>query len=353
MSRLANMKHVAVVQPLPGIGDMIWHLPHIRAIARYVGSSITLIAKPRSAATELFSAETTIHDIIPLDRNPDQQRGRNDGLIGFMRLVGELRSRSFDAVVLLHHSRTLAAATFVAGVPHRFGYGFGLQRLFLNCPPYLHGPQLTLHPYDQATAWLTAAGIPLEQAEPCLPVAPENRAAVRQRLGEPIAPFVAIGIGTSEPYKQWGERRFAALAAALLDHGWSRLMLVCGPAEASLADTIRQHMGDRSRLVQLAVGWKLGELAALLADAAFYIGNDTGVMNLAAAVGTRSYGLFGATPPFHHASAIVPILPPDGRIDIATGMARITVEAALDRIRTDRGTLAPASDLIGINAAAR
>ena len=46
---------VAVVQPLPGIGDMIWHLPHIRAIAAHVGQPVTLIAKPRSAADQIFS----------------------------------------------------------------------------------------------------------------------------------------------------------------------------------------------------------------------------------------------------------------------------------------------------------
>ncbi len=40
-------------------------------------------------------------------------------------------------MVLLHHSRTLAAAAALAGIPARYGYGFGLQRLFLNRPPFL------------------------------------------------------------------------------------------------------------------------------------------------------------------------------------------------------------------------
>src|SRR5438552_15723696 len=48
--RMSVARRVAVMQPLPGIGDMIWHLPHIRAIARHVGAPVTLIAKPRSLA---------------------------------------------------------------------------------------------------------------------------------------------------------------------------------------------------------------------------------------------------------------------------------------------------------------
>jgi len=82
------------------------------------------------------------------------------------------------------------------------------------------------------------------------------------------------------------------------------------------------------------MGWNLAELAALLADAAFYVGNDTGVMNLAAAVGIRTYSLFGATPPFHHSRHIVPIIPPGG-VDKAMGMQRITCEAVLERIAAD------------------
>jgi heptosyltransferase II len=320
---------------------MIWHLPYIRSIAGYFGKPVTLVAKPRSAAAELFAGEATVRDVLGLDRNPERGRGQHDGPAGFARLVLALRRRAFDAVVVLHHSRMLAAATFMAGIPYRFGYGFGSQRLFLNRPPFLHGPRLRVHPYEQATAWLAAAAIPLEQAEPILSVTEAERLAARQRLGN-TSPLVAIGIATSEPYKQWGAARFTELAAGLLDNGWAHLVLAGGPAEAELAKTIYCLLGKRATQVTCALGWKLRELAALLSETGFYVGNDTGVMNLAAAVGTRTYGLFGAVPPFYHSPLILPILPSDGRTDIPTGMARITTQAVLDTIRADRGSLAPA-----------
>src|SRR5580704_15310572 len=105
---------VAVVQPLPGIGDMIWHLPHIRAISAHVGCPVTLITKPRSRADQIFGAENTIRDVFWLDRNPEGRRGAHDGSIGLLRTVAALRERRFDAIFLLHHSKTIALMTMMA-----------------------------------------------------------------------------------------------------------------------------------------------------------------------------------------------------------------------------------------------
>jgi heptosyltransferase II len=115
---------VAVVQPLPGIGDMIWHLPHIRAIAAHAGEPVTLITKPRSAADQIFSAETTIRDIFWLDRNPDLRKGDHDGGTGFIRVIKDLRGRRFASIYILHHSKTIAFLTMMAGIPARYGYGY-------------------------------------------------------------------------------------------------------------------------------------------------------------------------------------------------------------------------------------
>jgi heptosyltransferase-2 len=120
-----------------------------------------------------------------------------------------------------------------------------------------------------------------------------------------------------------------------------RFVVVAGPPEAGVAAAIQECLGDRGNRIHAAIGWNLVELAALLADTAFFVGDDTGAMNLAAAVGIRIYCLFGATQPFRHSSAIVPILPPDGRPEIATGMARITTKAVLEAIITDRGIIGP------------
>jgi heptosyltransferase-2 len=325
---------VAVVQPLPGIGDMIWHLPHIRAIAAHVGVPVTLVTKPRSAADQIFSAERTVRDVFWLDRNPEGRRGEHDGGLGWSRMVTALRARRFDAVYVLHHSKSIALLTMLAGIPARHGYGYGIQRRFLNRPPFLPSAILRQHPFDQATAWLRAAGIPMAEAEPILPVTDAATDRVRSRLGSGQAPVV-IGIGSSEPYKQWGAPRFAALADALAGQGVANFVLVGGKTEAPLAEAIRSLA--HTNAITLAIGWNLAEIAALFRLSKYYVGNDTGVMNMAAAVGARTYCLFGAVPPLQHSSRIVAITPPGG-VAKADGMHRLTVEQVSRVIETDQAS---------------
>ena len=334
--KLQGLQRIGVVQPLPGIGDMIWHLPHLRAIAAHAGCAITLITKPRSAADQLLSADPAVADVMWMDRNPENRPGRHDGVFGQIRFIRDLRARAFEAVIVLHHSHTLAFATMAAGIPRRFGYGYGLQRRFLNRPPFLPPDALPLHPFEQATAYLKLVGIAMPETEPLLAVTPASRAALAARLAGRQLPYLTIGIGSSEPYKQWGAARFAELIAALAEQGWRSIVLVGGKAEAALADDILHRLGEQAAAVLPAIGWSLPDLAALFAQAAFYVGNDTGVMNMAAASGIKTYGLFGGTAPFGHASLIVPVLPPDGRIDKLDGMQRIDVAHVLRAIEADR-----------------
>jgi heptosyltransferase-2 len=322
---------VAVVQPLPGIGDMIWHLPHIRAIARRVGGPVTLLTKRGSVADQIFAAERSVGRVVWL---PGQNEAR--GLAAYRLRLAAWRAEAFDTLILLHHSRTLAATAALAGIPRRYGYGFGTQRLFLNRPPFLPASALPLHPFEQASAWLAAAGLEAADAEPALPVLAEAAATIAARLG-PGAPPVAIGIGSSEAVKQWGAARFAHLIRLLRAANCPRPILVGGAAEAALAAEIFQRADDPA--LAAAIGWPIPEVAALLAACSFYVGNDTGVANIAAAVGTRAFVLFGATPPFGHSTRIVPIVPPGG-VDRVHGMTGITPEAVIAAIDWQRRPVA-------------
>jgi heptosyltransferase-2 len=330
---------VAVVQPLPGIGDMVWHLPHIRAIAAHAGAPVTLLAKPRSLADQLLAGEPCIADILWVDINPDGRRGAHDGIGGFRRLVRKLRGRDFGSVVLLHHSDRIAAAAWMAGIPDRRGYGWGRQRWFLNTGPFLPADVKALHQHTRATRYLQAAAIPLPSAEPTLTVPPQTLVEAMVRLGDTAGGFVAIGVGSSERLRQWGRERFAELAVALLDAGWRTLVLLGGLEDLASAQMIVNSLGKRGARVRLALGWNLADVMGVLSMAAFYVGNNTGVMNIAAATGIRTYALFGTTAPFDHASQIVPITAAD--IGVHDGMERVTPAAVLDVIQADRGRLSP------------
>jgi len=111
-----------------------------------------------------------------------------------------------------------------------------------------------------------------------------------------------------------------------------------------MADAITSPLGATAGQIWLALGWHLRKVAALLAEAVFYVGADTAALNIAAAVGTRSYGLFGATVPLRHSPLIGPVLPPGG-LDRVHGMAAITPAAVLQAISGDYGAASPRSSV--------
>lgn len=325
---IPQMRHLALVQPRVGIGDMIWHLPHIRALARHVGGRVTLVTRPRSMADQFVGRDDGVHGILYVERGQWSPGGRHEGNAGMVRLVRDLRALGCDGAVLMTRSRNLTLAVLAMGVQHRHGYGIGLQRRVLR-GPFLPRADWKGHPYDQATAWMAGAGIALDRPDPVLHVSGADKLAAAQRLDARGIP-VAFGIAASDDWKNWGAERFAALAAELLEAGWPSVALVGGPGEQGLADAILAALGARSGAVRLALGWPLREVAALLAGSTFYVGNDTAALNIAAAVGTRSYGLFGATVALRHSPLIVPVLPPGGP-DRVDGMAAL-VPAAVFRL---------------------
>ena len=327
--------HVALIQPRVGIGDMVWHLPTLRALAQHAIGPVTLIARPRSHADQLLGIEDGIDDVFWLERDQWEPDGRHQGMRGMARLVADLRGRQFDTAVLLTRSRNLAFAAAAAGIPARFGYGIGLQRLLLR-PPALPMPHRTRHPFDQAVAWMAEAGLPLEIIEPRITVKPSALASARKRLDLNTGPVIALGIAASDSWKCWSPTHFAGLATALLYQGWPALVLLGGANDRAATGAIVAELSpaDAARVIPV-LGWHLGEVAAMLQDAAFYVGNDTAVLNIAAAVGTRAYGLFGATPALHHSHNIITIVPPGGP-NQTDGMLRITVRAVLEAIAAER-----------------
>ena len=129
MSERIVRQGVLVVQPLPGIGDMVWHLPHLLAIARHEPEGrVSVLTKPRSLSDQLLSGLPEIADILWLERKP----GRHDGWRGFFRLVADLRTRHYRKLWILHDSGRYLLAGWLAGIPRRAGIASGWQRLLLK-----------------------------------------------------------------------------------------------------------------------------------------------------------------------------------------------------------------------------
>jgi ADP-heptose:LPS heptosyltransferase len=134
---------------------------------------------------------------------------------------------------------------------------------------------------------------------PPLPVAwtaPEDRALAARLLPEG-GPIIGLGPTANWNGKVWPADRFAALFQALaagpLPGARAAIFAGPGPQEAALAAPLLQLLPDA---VDLTGQLELPQAAACLARCALFIGNDSGLMHLAAAAGAPTVGLFGPTP---------------------------------------------------------
>lgn len=152
-----------------------------------------------------------------------------------------------------------------------------------------------------------------------LPVAwigPEDAARAADLLpGE--GPWIALGPTANWDRKVWPAERFVALYRALTAPDGplpgARAAILGGPgaAEAAMAAPVLAALGGQA--VDLVGRLALPEAAAVLARAAVFVGNDSGLMHLAAATGTPTIGLFGPSRVEEYAPAgphAVPVVAP-------------------------------------------
>ncbi|MBV8705080.1 MAG: glycosyltransferase family 9 protein [Acetobacteraceae bacterium] len=163
-------------------------------------------------------------------------------------------------------------------------------------------------------------------------IAPEDRARANAALpgGRPV---IALGPTANWPPKMWPAERFAAvfhaLAAKALPGAVPAVLGGPGDAERAMAAPLLALLPEAIDLVGTL---SLPEAAACLDRAALFVGNDSGLMHLAAATGTPTLGLFGPTPAAEYAPVgrrATAVLAADGRMSGVTVAAVLAAAGAL------------------------
>ncbi len=95
---------ILIIQNRMGIGDMIIFLPFIEAIAKKFNTKVDLLVKENSKASEYLDNNKYIKNIIILDRNNKNKKGKHDGIIGSFKLIQNLREFKFDKVFIFNSS---------------------------------------------------------------------------------------------------------------------------------------------------------------------------------------------------------------------------------------------------------
>jgi heptosyltransferase-2 len=315
----------AVIQPKPGIGDVIWHLPFIRAIAAVSpGEQVTFLAPPTSGARELLVAEPAVAETIYFQHSGSElQRG-----INLMRLVALLRRRHFQKIWILDRTIRPALAAFLAGIPERIGVGLTAQRRFITNSGI---PQSHFHdfPIEWLVQLMADMGVPFTTTEPGLRIPSETLAAIGERFASAPRPWIVLGIAASHPDKDWSAAYWQELLNGLREIAAGTVFLIGGTANSARAAGLIASTSGVNAIN--ACGLKLIEATALLAHADLFIGTDSGPLNLAAAACTDAFGFFGCTPVLKYSKYIHPIVPDGG--PAPGGMARISPAYVLEQVR--------------------
>ncbi|MBJ7552857.1 lipopolysaccharide heptosyltransferase II [Marinomonas spartinae] len=237
-----------------------------------------------------------------LARMPEVRRaitlptGHGEWGISTRRKLGHsLRDEQYDHAIVMPRSWKSALVPFFAKAKHRVGF-LGEQRyLLLNERRKLDKKLL-----DQTVKRFVSLGLPenLHSApstipHPSLRVDLDNQQALYHTYQLSDRPAIALMAGAEYgPSKQWPLAYFHDLAKRVIEAGY-QVWVLGGPKDVEGGEQIIQGLGQYA--VNLCGKTKLVDAIDLLAAADKAVSNDSGLMHVAAAVGTEVHGIYGST----------------------------------------------------------
>jgi heptosyltransferase-2 len=274
-------------------------LPALRAARlKHPGAQIAVLARPYVA--DIYREQKICDELIPYDWT-----ARHAGIAGRERLASELRERKFDVALLLQNAFDAAWLAWRAGIPQRIGYGRdGRSWLLTKAVPVPRPAEIPAHEKFYYLELLRRAGW-TESLEDNSFIGLEVPEPLRKRAEETLLSFgarpdtlrIAIGAGASYgSAKCWPPERFAEVANRLSVEKDAEIILFGTTGEIPVAQAIIAAM--RRKAINLTGKTNIADLPALLSRCHVFIGNDSGGMHVAAAVGLPVVAIFGPTDPF-------------------------------------------------------
>jgi heptosyltransferase-2 len=220
---------------------------------------------------------------------------RRLALAGQWRLAERLRERNYGTALMLLRTWKSALAPTLAGIPERVGFVGEFRFGVVN--QWRWGEKALPRMVDKMGMLALPDGTPqpAEWPVPQLHVPAGETGRWRQANGLGNKPAVALAPGSVGSGKRW--TYYAETARKLTQQGLD-VWVVGGPAEKGLAAEIVAAGGPNVRDLT-GTDLRNGILALAAADVA--ISNDSGLMHVAAAIGTPTIGIFGPTSPYHWA----------------------------------------------------
>jgi heptosyltransferase-2 len=282
------------------IGDVVLTSSLLRALrAAWPAAHVSLLVRP--GVVNLVEKSPRVDELLVYQPVSRPRLGVLTGVLRARRFAREqLEPRSFDLVIAPRFDIDASQATFLAywsRAPQRLGFSEHAgpakaerNRSFDRLLTHAVRPVGVRHEVERGFELLRALGLDPEEGSSLeLSVASEDR----NRVQELLAPYagagdslsrqlVVLGVGAGHPKRRWPAERFASIARWLRIRGATPVVLA-GPGEEAIAAEVSRAAGEG--VIDLARRLTLRETGALLERAELFIGNDSGPMHMAAAVG--------------------------------------------------------------------
>ena len=272
--KVADIKERILVIRLGALGDLIFCFQAFEEIRRaHPGAEIALLTR---AAFAGFAAAMPWFDRVIIEAHP---RFADGG--GWLKLRRAIRDFAPTRIYDLQGKRRQNFLYALLGGP--FGPEWSGAAPFCKFPR-LWPPKPGMHFTDFLAAQLRAAGVA------------EADAADLRWLDAQVGKFalpdryavLIPGCSPDAPHKRWPAGHYAALAQRMQAQGFE-VLCVGTAADADAVAAIKQ---ENAEIVDLSGQTNMFELAGILRRAACVVGNDTGPLHLAAALGAPTLGLF-------------------------------------------------------------
>ncbi len=286
-----------LIVKMSALGDVVQSLPVAVAIkSQLPGAQVDWIVEKPSAP--LLRDHPALDRVLVSPRH--DMFGENGKLISPVRqFIHQLRQVRYDVVLDLHQLMKSAIFVALSRGACKVGWRGGKEPLAAlplseRLPPY----DIERHALDRYLDILEPLGL-MRPARPDYGLAPDEPAQqAAQRLEAEVpgqGPLVLLHPVAKWESKLWPLAHWVELARGLVGQG-VRLALTGAPEDREVTGAIAGTLAGE--VLDLAGRTDLPQLAALITRARIMVCTDTGVMHLAAAMGTPVVALFGPTAPW-------------------------------------------------------
>ena len=312
---------ILAIQNRMGIGDNVIFLPFIKAISNKFNSPVSLLVKENSKANEFLNHTKYVDQIIYLERD-NKKNERHDGIIGFFRLINDLKKYKFEKVYIFNSSLRFNLIARLAGIKEINQYP-----LFKKQNQHITEPAKNLMKDKLDIEINENPEIQLDNN-----LIQQSIDKYKISSGEIN---ILLGIGGSGPTKRIPSNTFIKVMEKIETKNKCKFFLATGKNEEEqkiLSEIYNSKFKNRCYPLD---NLTISETLPIIKNCNISICNDTGFAHLSSALGIKTITLMADTPLIYgsYSSNMYPIIP-DGETTVAhdtLGKDKINPEKIFDK----------------------